>query len=208
MCGVIGSDTVERDALPRPKTSWRFTAWRTPHNFMITRFTTPKAVARSFSSVEGGETGAAECIETGSMSAGSTRLVKTSRRSISPHTEHTKVWCSKPEIGIVSSTATCSKRISAPHDKHRIALLTSNDGWSPSAVMGTFEMHRCKINRTVIQFAYPLDASTRLLFAMSVWSLGARAQAAVAATRARAVARLVRSRPLDRSTTTVPYLFC
>jgi hypothetical protein len=47
-------------------------------------------------------------------------LPNTRRRSVSPHCGHFKVRCSYPDTGIVSSGATCSTRISAPHAKHLI----------------------------------------------------------------------------------------
>jgi len=47
--------------------------------------------------------------------------VNTSRRSMSPHSKHSSVWCSKLETNMVSSCTTCVTYISAPHIKHRIA---------------------------------------------------------------------------------------
>src|SRR5262249_15153002 len=47
--------------------------------------------------------------------------VNTNRRSMSPHSEHSSVWCSKPGTGIVSSCTTCVTHISSAHTRHRIA---------------------------------------------------------------------------------------
>src|SRR5215813_5259005 len=47
--------------------------------------------------------------------------VNTSRRSMSPHSKHSRVWCSKPGTGMVPSCTTCVTYISAAHTKHRIA---------------------------------------------------------------------------------------
>ena len=47
--------------------------------------------------------------------------VNTRRRSMSPHSKHSSVWCSKPGTGMVPSCTTCVTYISAAHIKHRIA---------------------------------------------------------------------------------------
>src|SRR5262245_53855204 len=47
--------------------------------------------------------------------------VNSSRHSMSPHSKHSRVWCSKPGTGMVSSCTTCVTYISAAHTKHRIA---------------------------------------------------------------------------------------
>src|SRR5262245_58148890 len=47
--------------------------------------------------------------------------VNTSRRSMSPHSNHSSVWCSKPETNIVASCIICLTYTSAAHIKHRIA---------------------------------------------------------------------------------------
>src|SRR5262249_13001658 len=48
--------------------------------------------------------------------------VNTSRRSMSPHSKHSSVWCSKPRTGMAPSCTTCVTYISAAHIKHRIAI--------------------------------------------------------------------------------------
>src|SRR5262245_22639857 len=52
--------------------------------------------------------------------------VNTNRRSMLPHSKHSRVWCSKPGTGMVSSSTTWVRYISAAHTKHRIALLPFN----------------------------------------------------------------------------------
>jgi hypothetical protein len=47
--------------------------------------------------------------------------VNTNRRSMSPHSKHSSVWCSKPGTGMVPACTTCVTYISAAHIKHRIA---------------------------------------------------------------------------------------
>src|SRR5215510_3918174 len=47
--------------------------------------------------------------------------VNTNRRSMLPHSKHSRVWYSKPETNMVSSCTTCVTYISAAHIKHRIA---------------------------------------------------------------------------------------
>src|SRR6516165_297822 len=47
--------------------------------------------------------------------------VNTTRRSMLPHSKHSRVWCSKPGTGMVPSCTTCVTYISAAHTKHRIA---------------------------------------------------------------------------------------
>ena len=47
--------------------------------------------------------------------------VNTRRRSMSPHSKHSSVWCSKPGAGMLPSCTTCVTYISAAHIKHRIA---------------------------------------------------------------------------------------
>jgi hypothetical protein len=47
--------------------------------------------------------------------------VNTNRRSMSPHSKHSSVCCSKPETEMVPSCTTCVTYISAAHIKHRIA---------------------------------------------------------------------------------------
>jgi hypothetical protein len=71
-----------------------------------------------------GSTGISEprIAATASARLDSTALPKASRCSISPQTEHWKVWRLNPETRRVSSPTSSFKRISAPHAKHRIAL--------------------------------------------------------------------------------------
>src|SRR6516164_1261169 len=53
-------------------------------------------------------------------------FVNTNRRSMSWHSEHVKVWCSKPEIPMVSSWATLTRIIPPPHAIQRIARTPTN----------------------------------------------------------------------------------
>jgi hypothetical protein len=48
--------------------------------------------------------------------------VNTNRRSMSPHSKHSSVCCSKPGTDMVSACATCVTYISAAHIKHRIVI--------------------------------------------------------------------------------------
>ena len=76
--------------------------------------------------------------------------VNTNRRSMSPHSEHSSVWCSKPGTGIVSSCTTCVTHISATHTRHRIA--TAPFSTAPSSPywwneLGAQDQAPCLISR-------------------------------------------------------------
>jgi hypothetical protein len=68
--------------------------------------------------VDAGAVGGAACIGKASVSSSRPCLVKTIRRSVTRHSEHMKVWCSKR--GTASRT-TFIKINSAPHAAQRIA---------------------------------------------------------------------------------------
>jgi hypothetical protein len=91
------------------------------------RFANAGAAGFSFWMVAAGEMGGAAPTMTGSAGVRPACPLNTRRSSTSPQAEHLKVWRSNPGTGAVSSPATCSRRISAPHDKHRIRPLGSND---------------------------------------------------------------------------------
>ena len=124
-CGLIGSNASASVSF-RPAT-----AHQARLSFASMRFASAGVAALSFSVVAEGEMGGAASSTTGDTTgAADVRpacLLKTRRRSTSPHAEHLKVWCSKPATGTDSSPATCSRRICAPHDKHCIRSLSSND---------------------------------------------------------------------------------
>src|SRR5712691_5971622 len=65
------------------------------------------------------ESGGAACKVTLPAGMACSRL-KINRPSTSPQPEHMKVWCSKPDTAIVSSSTTFIKSISAPHAIQRI----------------------------------------------------------------------------------------
>src|SRR5215475_8088479 len=52
--------------------------------------------------------------------------VNTNRRSMLPHSKHSRVWCSKPGTGMVSSCTTCVTCISAAHISIALQLLPFN----------------------------------------------------------------------------------
>src|SRR4051794_25346654 len=98
--GVAGVGARERNLMLRP--NWRTNARKLRANCENTCFATLRTA--SCSAVEGGETsgdsgcgGDSECSETASVGFGSTSLLKVSRCSISPQTEHLNVSRLNPE---------------------------------------------------------------------------------------------------------------
>ena len=81
------------------------------------------AAACSSCTVDAGTCEGSACSGMGSLSPSRSCLVNTKRRSTSWHSEHMKVWCSKPGTAIVSSWTTFVRIISAPHAIQRIAAL-------------------------------------------------------------------------------------
>jgi hypothetical protein len=68
----------------------------------------------------------------GGVSSSRPYRVKTSRRSVTWHSEQMKVWCSKPRTAIVLSGTTCVRINSAPHAVQRIVRtqLSSAHRWA------------------------------------------------------------------------------
>ena len=82
------------------------------------------APAAASLSVDAGETGGSD-----SLLFSRPCFVNRNRRSTSEHPEHMYVWCSKPGTGIVLSSTTFIRIISAPRAIQRIASTHSNAHW-------------------------------------------------------------------------------
>src|SRR5712691_2008639 len=90
-----------------------------PRSLAAMRSSRPGAAGLVWTLVAGDRGGAAWMV---TLPAGmACSRLKINRPSTSPQPEHMKVWCSKPDTAIVSSSTTFIKCISAPHAIQRIA---------------------------------------------------------------------------------------